>query len=383
VLDGGSNAPLTTLTGENAGDHFGASIAGVGKFTFVDSVPDFAIGAPDYDTGGVPFSRGKVYVYSGVAPYALYWSFTGSENFGKFGATLAGGGDIDGDGWDDLVVGEPFSDVGGSNSGRVRVFRGGLVTTLYDLPGAAVSDTFGSAVAILGDTDGDGEDEFAVGSPLAEYSVYTDAGRVDVYRGSNGTVLGSVNGFTNSGGLGQLVGAPGLVNADGFADLVVGAPYDTTAPVTGGHVQLYLLGVPNTTSFCTSKVNSLGCTPYIFSGGQPTFSIVDNFHIYAAQVVPLKPGLLMWSLQTNSVPFGGGTLCLKPPIVRTKVQTSQYYNVGTCDASYDYWMKQSYMSSKGLTPGKTFYAQFWSRDNGFAAPNNIGLTNALAATVLP
>ena len=133
---------------------------------------------------------------------------------------------------------------------------------------------------------------------------------------------------------------------------------------------------------CTGKLNSQGCSPRTWLNGCPTVSVAENLHIQAIQCLVNKPGIMMWSLQAAALPYGGGTLCVKAPIVRTPGQYSQAYNTGACDGWYDYHMTNAYMSANVLVPGVTFYAQYWMRDNGFSAPNNIGLTNAMQTLVL-
>lgn len=137
--------------------------------------------------------------------------------------------------------------------------------------------------------------------------------------------------------------------------------------------------------YCTPKVNSLGCTPTIGFLGLPTISGPDNFSVTASSVVNNKSGLMLWGGVEASAPFFGGTLCIAPPVIRTPMQNSG----GTppppsdCTGSYSYHFTQAYMASHLLGPGSTVYAQYWSRDPGFAFPNNVGLTNGLRFTIYP
>jgi hypothetical protein len=54
-----------------------------------------------------------------------------------------------------------------------------------------------------------------------------------------------------------------------------------------------------------------------------------------------------------------------------------------CTGQYTYLFTPAYMAANGLSAGQNVYAQYWSRDNGFAAPNNIGLTAGLKFTIVP
>ena len=152
-------------------------------------------------------------------------------------------------------------------------------------------------------------------------------------------------------------------------------------------------GVPDeceggVTSYCTAKLNSLGCTPTIDASGGcpagPSLTGPDDFHVTASDVLNNKYGIMIWSHGPNSLPFMGGILCLAPPIIRTPVQVSGGNPPPPdCSGSYSYHFSQAYMSSWLLTPGTKLYAQYWSRDPGFAPPNNVGLTDGLEFVVGP
>ncbi len=144
-------------------------------------------------------------------------------------------------------------------------------------------------------------------------------------------------------------------------------------------------GFPVTT-YCTAKVHSLGCTPVITSAGYPSAASLDSFHITASQVRPNTRGLLLWSLTPAATPFGGGTLCLGAPTQTGAVVASGSYGgtSGPCDlGQFAYHMSQSFLAANALASGTTAYAQFLARDNGFAPPNNVALTDAIRFTVAP
>lgn len=380
LFNGATNSLFKTLYGQGVSDHFGASVAGAGRHNN-DTTPDLIVGAPDYDSGA-PLFCGRAYVYSGASPYPLLYTYTGTYSVGHLGTSVSGGFDANADGFDEVLIGEPFADVNGNFSGRAVVLRGGTFTVLYDIAGAASGNLTGQAVLGLGDVNQDGKGDFVVGSPEADGAFDVDCGHADVYSGANGSVLYHSEGSEPSQGYGWSLGAPGLINKDTAADVIMGSPYDYWTAPYGGSLHIGLSNVPSPTEYCTGKLNSQGCSPRIWLNGCPTVSVAENFHIQAIQCLVNKPGIMMWSLQAAALPFGGGTLCVKAPIVRTPVQYSQAYNTGVCDGWYDYHMTNAYMSANGLVPGVTFYAQYWMRDNGFSAPNNIGLTNAMQTLVL-
>lgn len=135
-------------------------------------------------------------------------------------------------------------------------------------------------------------------------------------------------------------------------------------------------------TYCTAKVNSLGCTPSIGASGAPFLSGPDAFRITAVNVLSAKPGLLLWSNASAAQPFMGGTLCLAAPIKRMGGQASIDAGLSlACTGTYSFAFDQSYAASQGLIPGQTLFAQIWSRDPGFVAPASVGLTNALQLTI--
>lgn len=194
--------------GDESGDHFGAALT-MGDFN-KDNKADLVVGAPDEAPGGLP-RGGSIFVFPGTTgSLAGYWR--SQENSGGdpvelsdgFGRALAAG-DVDADGYDDLVVGAPNeSPTGSVNSGAIFLYAGtpsnlqtGRRLTQQDLGSANESgDAFGTALAI-GDSNGDGRGDVAVGVPGE--APYSDpaSGMVGVYRGlvpglALGPVLASV-----------------------------------------------------------------------------------------------------------------------------------------------------------------------------------------------
>ena len=70
-------------------------------------------------------------------------------------------------------------------------------------------------------------------------------------------------------------------------------------------------------------------------------------------------------------------------MTRTGIQSSGVAGAVPCSGTYSFHFRQNYMSTHGLVPGDTIYGQFYSRDPGFAAPNDIGLTDAVQFGIIP
>jgi hypothetical protein len=156
---------------------------------------------------------------------AASWTVTSSDPHGQFGDTLAGGSDIDGDGHLDVMVGDPGAE-------RVWVYFGtaqGYPTTA-DLelhPTDWQSGSFGSAVAAVGDLDGDGCQEIAVGSPGRPAGVSSQAGRAQVFFGpfldSSPSPQWTIDGRRTYEFLGGSIAPVGDMDGDGVDDLAVSA----------------------------------------------------------------------------------------------------------------------------------------------------------------
>jgi hypothetical protein len=141
-----------------------------------------------------------------------------------------------------------------------------------------------------------------------------------------------------------------------------------------------------TQGYCTPKLNSLGCSPTIFTTGIASLSGNGTaFRIWAGGVLNQKVGLMLWSRTPASTPFGGGTLCVAAPITRTTAQNSggTALPASDCTGTYVFQFTSAMMSQAGLLVNDDVYAQYWSRDNGFAPPDNVGLTAGVHWEVCP
>jgi hypothetical protein len=224
VYSGKDGSQLHAFHGDNQSDVFGYAVAGVGDLN-LDGYDDIAVGATqDEFLFGV--NTGSVRIYSGQTGLQLF-SIFGLQNDSLCGASIDGCGDWNGDGRPDIAIGAPNHDVTIfttvlENAGLVRVVSGVNGATIVNFNGIAAHQTFGWSVAGAGDVDDDGVQDLVVGSPGAS-STFSGSGRVQVYSGALKSVLFSVNGGAASQNLGIGVGRAGDVNGDGFDDIVAGA----------------------------------------------------------------------------------------------------------------------------------------------------------------
>ncbi len=226
---------------------FATSAAGVGDLNG-DGYDDIAVGAPRADLF-LGEDEGYVYIYfGGTAMDSLHdHVFTGEKVGSLFGTSVAGAGDVNGDGYDDLIVGaKGYADTVGTtiHHGAAYLFLGrATLDTTYDLilVEGNGTDEFGTSVAGAGDVNGDGYDDFLVGDPRFTRSVYgnTVRGGVWLYYGAffvddeaDAVIWGDT---TWSGRIGSSVAGIGDVNGDGWNDIATGG----TATSASGSVFLF------------------------------------------------------------------------------------------------------------------------------------------------
>ncbi|MEO6711340.1 MAG: hypothetical protein ABI054_06650 [Planctomycetota bacterium] len=142
-------------------------------------------------------------------------------------------------------------------------------------------------------------------------------------------------------------------------------------------------------AYCSSKVNSLGCSPWIGFVGQSSAAAASGFKVQASNVLASKSGLFFYGLNGQaSTPFQGGTLCIQAPILRTPVGNSG--GTSACSGQYALDFNAFAQGSLGgapspalIVPGTAVCCQAWGRDPGLPAPNDTSLSNALRYVVLP
>lgn len=275
-------APVTdadvTFVGRKASD-FLASRTSYSELTGDTSV-DLLLSVTGDSVGGSV--AGGVYIYAGplsasttaidIASGTWAARVTGEAANDQIGLFVATGGDVDGDGFGDLVIGVPRQDTGGTDIGATYVLRGPLADTVSlgtadaRIAGEAAGDKFGGAVTFAGDQNSDGYDDFFSASAFDD-TVASDAGVVYLVEGqADLTSLASVDvgsvasatiyGREASGQLGSSTEALGDHNGDGIFDLITGANND--GPEAEGAAYLFLGPVVGTLSWTDADWSRLG-----------------------------------------------------------------------------------------------------------------------------
>jgi hypothetical protein len=422
AVSGASGVPLYTVPAPVGTDSFGFSL-GAGGDAQADGVPDFLaagglsqkawvfdgatglqirehdvsvfngttysldfIGAVDamigdeYALGWIDLTgcgSGSVRAYRGMSGkryWTDHWCVLGAE----YGFNVKGVGDLDGDGTPDVMT-SGLDTIGFGCSGQ------SFARTLSGYDGSLFQHTIGwtfggrgRAIEPMGDLDGDGRAEYAVGEP----GIVGPGGGQEtrVLGGSNAQVWAVLAPDDPSDRFGGALAA-GDSNGDGLAELAIGARLDDDVASDAGSVRVYTI-LAGPTTYCDAEVNSQGCTPTIFFTGMPKVNY-NNFRIKAANVLNNKLGLLFWGTAPQSTPFGGGSKCVASPTVRTAVQNSEGNPPpDDCSGSFSFHFNKPLFNAYGLQAGEEIYAQYWSRDPS-AQGSTTNLSDALAFTVLP
>jgi len=243
TIDPLSSTPDWIKSGDfGYGDEFGYSVADAGDINH-DGYSDVIIGSPGYY--GLFSDAGRASVFYG-SPSGLStnagWTFDCNVENARFGYSVSGAGDLNGDNFDDVIIGAPDYSNGQTNEGRVFVFYGsntGLNTSpawVYE-SNKEFAKT-GYSVSKAGDFNHDGYDDIIIGSPGYGNDFFNAQGRVFIFRGSSiaissapdNTFKNMLDGYT---GFGSSVSSAGDINNDGFFDVIIGEPYWPPPPSLG------------------------------------------------------------------------------------------------------------------------------------------------------
>lgn len=236
------------LVGENAGDQAGLSVAVAGDVDG-DGQSDVLVGGWGSDAGGA--YSGAAWLVNGprfgtVDLGAADATFIGEASGDFAGQAVSGAGDLDGDGYDDLIVGAPGT---ASGMGTAYIVLGPISGDLdlsaadATIVGEVADDGAGGALAAMGDVDGDGVSDVMVGAIGYDYGGFDTGGAFLFF----GPVTGSIGvasadvvlvGEHAGDNAGWSVGGAGDMDGDGQDDMLVGAAREDSGGSAAGAAYL-------------------------------------------------------------------------------------------------------------------------------------------------
>ncbi len=259
------------ILAEDRGDGAACSISG-GSDVSGDSLADIIIGATSQDAGGS--EAGAVYLVLGPVTDELSLSeadakFVGEAPLDIVGVSVSMAGDVDGDGYADMLAGAPYLNEIGTFAGAVYLMSGPsegdrtLSEANAKLLGEEVGDYAGWAVSTASDVNGDGLADLLIGAPTAS-SLSDDAGSAYLLLGpvsgqqslqdADAKLIGEEEGDD----AGTSVSTAGDVNGDGLADLLIGAPGSYTGGASAGATYVVLTPISGQHYFSGSEAKLIG-----------------------------------------------------------------------------------------------------------------------------
>jgi hypothetical protein len=242
---GPADTPDMTFLGSVTGAHFGHALGTAGDVDG-DGYSDFAISAPAFNDGSSSLG-GRVYVWHGDATGPAQdpsWTLSTEAEDAQLGWEVGHAGDVNGDGFSDVIVSTPQESNGQNNEGFASVFHGsdsGLSQTPDWYIEADQSEAYLGAVASAGDTNGDGYADVVIGA-RGITDTLTSQGRVTVYLGSPSGLQHTANwtkyGTSDGAFMGRSVSG-GDVDGDGFSDIIIGSSKHTENEPDEGSVTVF------------------------------------------------------------------------------------------------------------------------------------------------
>ncbi|RPI02210.1 MAG: T9SS C-terminal target domain-containing protein [Calditrichaeota bacterium] len=319
------NTADVTLTGEGTSNYFGYSVADAGDVNN-DGFADVIIGAYQFNS-----STGRSYIYLGSAGMdnTVDVTMTGEGAGNQFGFAVSGAGDVNNDGYDDVIVG---TNKYNSDTGRAYIYLGGAgmdATADVTMTGAGTSYRFGVSVSGAGDVNHDGFDDVIIGANYYNY----ETGRAYVYYGASSMDNSADVTMTGAGTyyrFGLSVSGAGDVNHDDYDDIIIGS-FGYSSNIGRAYVYLGGAAMDATADIITTGEGTSSQFGYAVSGAGDV-----NNDGYADVIV----GATNYQNSTGRtyVYYGGGGMDNAADVTMTGEITNNYFGIsvsGTGDVNND------------------------------------------------
>lgn len=362
VRSGATGQPLATAVPPSGADRcFGGWIASAGDFDG-DGRGDFV--TSPYCTDYFPAARGDARVYSSATLTEIR-AIAGS-GFGSRRATAVG--DTDGDGLDEIVVVQPY--------GSAQVHAGATGASLATLPTQASLDV-GESIAALGDVDGDGAADFALGCSqppvpwIGGQLLHNGPGYVQIWSGATLSLHSTIVGTDLSKRLGTAVVSPGDVDGDGVPDVAIAIADLPRVRTWSGRRE-------NTTPqrYCVGSLMSSGTRAWLDHSGTTSAS-ANDLVLRARNTGAGSTGLFVYSRNAAAIRFSAGWRCVGAPFFRIGPVVA-IASDGTASKPVDLHAPPFVAGPGSAGTGDTVYFQFL-----FRSGTTSSATDGLAVTFHP
>jgi hypothetical protein len=257
-------SPVFVLEGEVGGDEFGFAVSTAGDVNG-DGYDDYLVGAPSHDSAGLDAGRAYLFLGGAIPSGTPAKSWDGDVSGARFGAAVTGGFDFNGDGYGDFAVGAPWSNSGATRAGRVEIYLGSASpATITQPPNFGMNGDFanwglGYSLDPAGDVNGDGFEDLVAGAPQLFDS---NPGRALIWLGQGSTLSPPSRrilvGEVAADRFGFSVSGAGDGNGDGYDEVVVGAPGHDSQGTDKGAVYLFPGGLTADPNFDWKTVGGTG-----------------------------------------------------------------------------------------------------------------------------
>lgn len=374
---------------------YGSSVSSAGDVN-ADGYADIIVGQYEYSNG--ESEEGRAYVYLGSATGLATteaWAAESNQVDAWFGWAVSDAGDIDGDGYADVVLGAPNFNFGG----RAFVYHGSATGThptpawTAD-PGNKLNAQFGKSVSSAGDFNGDGYSDVIIGS--LRYA----RGRAFVYLGTptgldpRAALIAVADPVASAPGFSWSVSEAGDIDQDGYSDILVGDyNFNPGAPVVGvaGRALLYSgFDISPLGPLCPAGVSANGCSAHLTQEGNASATSPVGFVLTTTTVEGRRIGMYIFSPAPGiKLPWGNGTsfTCVGAPVSRGGLLPSSGTS-GACDGAFSEDLNALWCSTcpkPGLNPGPgvVVQAQLWYRDPGNTSNQTTSLSDSVEILVGP
>jgi hypothetical protein len=386
----GSSNILHVLSGANAGDKFGYTLTSVGD-TDLDSIPDFLVGSPDETFAGL-VAAGSARLYSGADASSL-GAWFGTTPDARYGTALSSIGDRDSDGRADFAIGAPGDISGGGPAcGRVELrsgANGSLFLSMNGAPGTAL----GASLSALGDINSDGFCDLLVGAPEAPIG-----GAVLLFSGFNAALFGVIQPSAEPNAqFGHALASLSQPNAAGPPQWAASAPFgDLGSSNDHGAVTLYSDSIQPGVVFCSGDGSAAPCPcgntgplDHGCANGDGTGSHLratgsasvqsDSLSFIATTLPPGQPALLYTGVNRiqsgQGVSFGDGLRCTGGAVFRLGVRFADPAGGAEWGAPF---------TSSPWSAGTTRHFQAWYRNTPApACGSGFNLSNGYTIVFTP